>query len=119
MDYKLCEGDFRFMTVIWDNEPLGSGELVKLCRQKFDWKKSTTYTMLKKMLDKGLAQNIESVVTSLVPRERVQAYMSENFVEKTFSNSLPSFLVAFLGGKTVTEKEAEEIKKLIDQHKER
>lgn len=105
------------MCVIWDNEPLASGELVKLCSEKFDWKKSTTYTMLKKMCDKGFAKNDGSTVTSLVAKDRVQAFASEHFVEQTFGGSLPNFLVSFLGGKKISEKEAEELKKLIDSHK--
>lgn len=116
-ELRLCESDFRFMSVIWDNEPLPSGELVKLCGEKFGWKKSTTYTMLKKMCEKGFAKNDGSLVTSLVERNRVQAYASEHFVEQTFGGSLPDFLVSFLGGKKISEKEAEELKRLIDSHK--
>lgn len=115
---KLCESDYRFMTVIWDNEPVASGQLVELCRQQLGWKKATTYTTLKKLSDKGFAQNVDTIVTSLVPRKDVQAYASEHFVEHTFRGSLPQFLVSFLGGKTISEEEAEELKRLIDQHRE-
>lgn len=115
---KLCESDYRFMTVIWDNEPVASGQLVELCRQQLGWKKATTYTTLKKLSDKGFAQNVDTIVTSLVPRETVQAYASEHFVEHTFRGSLPQFLVSFLGGKTISEEEAKELKRLIDQHRE-
>ena len=115
---KLCESDYRFMTVIWEHEPLASGALVELCAQKLGWKKSTTYTTLKKLCEKGFAQNENTVVTALIPREQVQAYESERFVERAFDGSLPSFLAAFLGGKTITEQEAAELKRLIDEHKE-
>ncbi|MDD6815314.1 MAG: BlaI/MecI/CopY family transcriptional regulator [Firmicutes bacterium] len=115
---KLCESDYRFMTVIWDNEPVASGQLVELCRQQLGWKKATTYTTLKKLSEKGFAQNVDTIVTSLVPREDVQAYASEHFVEHTFRGSLPQFLVSFLGGKTISEEEAKELKRLIDQHRE-
>ena len=115
---KLCESDYRFMTVIWDNEPVASGHLVELCRQQLGWKKATTYTTLKKLSEKGFAQNVDTIVTSLVPREDVQAYASEHFVEHTFRGSLPQFLVSFLGEKTISEEEAEELKRLIDQHRE-
>ena len=115
---KLCESDYRFMTVIWDNEPVDSGQLVELCRQQLGWKKATTYTTLKKLSEKGFAQNVDTIVTSLVPREDVQAYASEHFVEHTFRGSLPQFLVSFLGEKTISEEEAEELKRLIDQHRE-
>lgn len=119
MDYKrLCESDFRFMSVIWDNEPVNSTRLVGLCEQELGWKKSTTYTMLKKMCEKGLAQNSNTMVSSLVPRSAVQAAESETFVEQTFGGSLPGFLVAFLGGKTISHDEADRLKALIDQHKE-
>ena len=115
---KLCESDYRFMTVIWDNEPVASGQLVELCRQQLGWKKATTYTTLKKLSEKGFAQNVDTIVTSLVPREDVQAYASEHFVDQTFSGSLPGFLAAFLGGKTLTQQEAQELKALIDNHRE-
>ena len=115
---KLCESDYRFMTVIWDNEPVASGQLVELCRQQLGWKKATTYTTLKKLSEKGFAQNVDTIVTSLVPREDVQAYASEHFVEHTFRGSLPQFLVSFLGEKTISEEEAAELKRLIDQHRE-
>lgn len=115
---KLCESDYRFMTVIWENEPLASGRLVELCAQKLGWKKSTTYTTLKKLCEKGFAQNENTVVSALIPRGQVRAYESERFVERTFDGSLPSFLASFLGGKTISEQEAAELKRLIDEHKE-
>ena len=115
---KLCESDYRFMTVIWDHEPVQSGKLVELCSQQLGWKKPTTYTTLKKLCQRGLAKNENTVVTALVPREQVQAYASEHFVEHTFSGSLPRFLAAFLGNKTLSDREAEELKRLIDAHRE-
>ncbi len=114
---KLCESDYRFMAVIWDHEPLPSGRLVELCAERLGWKKATTYTTLKKLCDKGFAQNEKTVVSALVPRERVQTYASEHFVDHTFDGSLPGFLTAFLGGKTISEQEAAELKRLIDEHK--
>ena len=111
---KLCESDYRFMSVIWDNEPVHSGRLV----DQLGWKKPTTYTTLRKLCEKGFAQNENTIVTSLIPREQVQAYASEHFVDHTFRGSLPGFLAAFLGGKTISEEEAAELKQLIDAHKE-
>lgn len=119
MDLRLCESDHRFMTVIWDNEPIASGELVKLCAKEFEWKKSTTYTMLKKMTNKGFAQNDNSTVTSLIPREKAEKYASEHFVQHTFKGSLPNFLTAFFDGKNISEREAEELKALIDGYKKK
>ena len=115
---KLCESDYRFMTVIWDHEPVPSGKLVELCAEKLGWKKPTTYTTLKKLCDKGFAKNEETIVSSIVPREQIQAYASDHFVEHTFRGSLPGFLAAFLGGKTISDAEAEELKRLIDAHRE-
>lgn len=117
-DLKLCESDFRFMNIIWDNEPISSKNLVEQCSEKLGWKKSTTYTVLKKMCEKGFAENVNSTVSSLVPKNKVQAYASEHFVEHTFKGSLPGFLASFLGGKVISEKEAAELKRLIDSHKE-
>ena len=119
MEYRrLCESDYRFMSVIWDHQPLSSARLVELCGEELGWKKSTTYTMLKKLCEKGLARNEDTVVTALVSREQVQAYESERFVEQTFAGSLPGFLVSFLGGRKISKEEAEQLKRLIDQHKE-
>ena len=115
---KLCESDFRFMTVIWEHEPLHSGELVELCQQVLGWKKSTTYTVLKKLCERGFAKNEDTVVSALIPREQVQAYESEHFVERAFDGSLPGFLAAFLGVKTISRQEAEQLKRLIDEHEE-
>ena len=117
-ELKLCESDFRFMSILWEHEPLSSGELVTLCTAELGWKKSTTYTVLKKLCQRGFAQNEGSVVIALVPRDRVQAYESERLVERTFGGSLPVFLASFLGGKTISDEEAAELKRLIDQHKE-
>ena len=117
MAYKrLSESDYRFMCIIWDSEPLSSTELVKLCADRFGWKKSTTYTMLKRLIEKGLVKNEDSVVTALVSREWVRASESDLFVEQTFDGSLPGFIVAFLGGKKLSPEEAEELKRLIDSH---
>lgn len=98
------------------NAPVNSGELVKLCAKELGWKKSTTYTAIKKLCEKGFIQSENAVITVLVQKEEVQAEESEYFVERTFSGSLPQFIAAFLGGKTISEKEAEKLKKLIDEH---
>lgn len=116
--WKLCESEYRFMNVIWENEPLTSGELVTLCEKTLGWKKSTTYTVLKKLCQRGVAQNRDTVVASRVARDDVRSYESERLVERAFDGSLPGFLAAFLGGKTISEQEAAELKRLIDAHKE-
>ncbi|MDD3073293.1 MAG: BlaI/MecI/CopY family transcriptional regulator, partial [Eubacteriales bacterium] len=102
----------------WENEPVESGQLVKLCADKLGWKKSTTYTVLRKMQEKGLLKNENTIVSTIVPKEKVQAYESEYFIERAFEGSLPQFLSSFLGGKTISAQQADEIKRLIDAHKE-
>lgn len=113
---KLCDSDYRFMLIVWEYALVNSGELVQLCNEKLGWKKSTTYTQIRKMCDKGYIENTQAVVKVLIPKERVQADESVYFVERTFEGSLPAFLTAFLGGKTISQKEAEKIKKMIDDH---
>lgn len=115
---KLCESDYRFMLVVWENEPVASGRLVALCSEHLGWKKPTTYTVLRKLCERGFLKNENSVVSALVPKQRVQAFESERFVERAFEGSLPQFLVSFLGGKTISRQEAEELKRLIDAHRE-
>ena len=115
---KLGVIESRFADLIWAHAPLTSGELVKLCQEELTWKKSTTYTVLKKLGERGLVQNEESVVTALASRETVTAEAAEAFVDKTFNGSLPGFLAAFMGGRKLTEREAEDLKRLIDQYQE-
>ena len=116
--YRLAEGEYRFACVVWDHEPVHSGTLVELCREELGWKKSTVYTVLKKLTDRGVLRNEGAVVTSLVSRQQVQRYESEQFIDRTFGGSLPSFLAAFMGGRTLSDGEAEELKTLIDQYRE-
>ena len=116
--YHLTDSEYRFLQVVWEAEPVGSGQLVELCREKLGWKKSTTYTVLKKLCEKGVLRNGSSTVCSAVPREAVDHRTAEDFVDKTFGGSLPGFLTAFMGGRRLTEREAEDLKRLIDQYKE-
>lgn len=119
MDVKrLSHGEARFLDIIWDNEPIPSGKLVELCREKLGWKKSTTYTRLRLLVQKGYVRNENATVTTLVSRREVQAAESAYVVEQTFAGSLPGFLVSFLGDRTISDQEAEELKRLIDEHKE-
>lgn len=119
MDYKrLYDGEARFLEIIWTHEPVRSGVLAQLSREQLGWKPSTTYTVLRRLAEKGYVVNEHAVVRSLVSREDMQAAESEYLVERSFSGSLPSFLVAFLGGKTISKNEAEELKRLIDEHQE-
>jgi predicted transcriptional regulator len=116
--YQLCDSEYRFMQVVWDAAPVSSGRLVELCGEQLGWKKSTTYTVLKKLCGKGLLQNENAVVTVLAPREAVAAAEAGAFVNRTFGGSLPGFVAAFLGSRTLSEREAAELKRLIDAHRE-
>ena len=115
---KLAEGEYRFACIVWDNEPLPSGRLAELCREELGWKKSTTYTVLKKLVDRGILRNDNAVVTAAVPKEDVLREESRAVVERTFAGSLPSFLAHFMGGRTLSDAEADELKSLIDQYRE-
>ena len=116
-DLLLCESEFKMMDVIWDSAPIESGKLVKLCEEKLSWKKSTTYTILRKLCEKELVQNNNSIVTVLVPREQVQEFESEHLVKKSFGGSLPAFVSAFLGGNgRISKEEAEKLIELIGSH---
>lgn len=119
MDYaKLCDSDYRFMCVVWDHAPLGSGELVKLCQEELGWKKSTTYTIVRKMCEKGYIANENATITVLIPKEQAQREESQYFIDRTFDGSLPSFVASFLGGKKISGEDAKKLKKMIDEHKE-
>ena len=114
---ELGEIQETFANLVWKYAPVGSGELVKLCEKELNWKKPTTYTVLRKLCEKGLLQNENGVVTSRVSREAFYASQSRQFVEDTFHGSLPAFLAAFISGKTLTAGEAEQIQRMIDDFK--
>jgi predicted transcriptional regulator len=104
------------MCVVWEHAPVNSGDLVKLCNETLGWKKSTTYTTIKKLSEKGYIKNEDAIVSVIIEKERVQADESNYFVDRTFEGSLPGFLTAFLGGKKLSSEEADEIRKLIDEY---
>jgi predicted transcriptional regulator len=119
MDEKnLGTVESRFADLIWLHEPIRSGELVKLCERELSWKKPTTYTVLRRLCQRGLFQNTDGLVTSLVSREEFYAMQSERFVEETFSGSLPSFLAAFTRRRNLSLAEIAEIRSLIDSFQE-
>ena len=115
-DLKLCDSEYRFMLLVWEAAPVRSGELVRLANERLGWKKSTTYTVIRKLSDRGFLKNEDSVVIALVSKDECQAVETDYFVERTFGGSLPKFLAAFLGNRTISEEEAEEIRQLIDAH---
>ena len=114
MEMKLGVVETQFAELIWTREPIASGELVKLCEKELNWKKSTTYTVLKKLCERGIFQNNDGVVTSLLTKDEFNAVQSEQFVEDTFEGSLPAFLAAFTSRKALSKDEVEEIRRLID-----
>ena len=116
--HRLCESDYRFLSLIWDHEPVNSTELVRLAAEELGWKKSTVYTMVKKLAEKDLVANENATVRSRVPREEIQMQESRSFVDQTFSGSLPGFLVSFYGGRGISSEEAKELQKLIDELKQ-
>lgn len=117
-DIKLAETESRFVELVWRKEPVSSGELVLLCEKELNWKKSTTYTVLRRLCQKGILKNEEAVVTSVIKKEEYMARCSEQIVEDTFEGSLPQFVAAFMSRKKLSRKQIDEIQKLIDTYKE-
>ena len=113
-ELRLGVVESQFAEIIWSNEPLPSGELAKLCEQKLGWKKSTTYTVLKRLCERGIFQNEKGMVSARMTKEEYDAAQSEKFVEENFGGSLPAFLAAFTTRKKLNKSEVDEIKKMID-----
>ena len=116
-DLRLGPVESRFAELIWDGEPISSTELVHLAERELEWKKSTTYTVLKRLCEKGIFQNEGGVVTSRLSREEYAARQSEQFVEETFSGSLPAFLAAFTRRKKLSEEEIDQLQQLIERNR--
>ena len=116
-DLRLGPVESRFAELIWDGEPISSTELVHLAERELEWKKSTTYTVLKRLCEKGIFQNDGGVVTSRLSREEYAARQSEQFVGETFSGSLPAFLTAFTRRKKLTEEEIDQLQRLIERNR--
>lgn len=118
IDYQLGTIESRFADIIWQNEPITSTELCKCSEEQFKWKKSTTYTVLKRLCNKGIFKNDKGIVTSLISREDFYAMQSERFVEETFAGSLPAFFAAFTSRKNLTAEEVEQLRRMVDEYKE-
>ena len=117
IEYKLGEIEMKFATIIWENEPLASGELAKLCERELNWKKSTTYTILHRVCERGLFRNDNGTVTSVVSKMDFLSKQSEQFVEDTFAGSLPGFLAAFTSRRKLSDREIEELQRIIDENR--
>lgn len=114
---KVFESEYRFCLILWEHEPVRSGELVKLCKEQLGWKPTTTYTVIKRLSERGVLKNENSVVTSLVSKDAVQAAEIDELVEKTFEGSLPAFIAAFTRHQKISKKEIDEVQKMIDRYR--
>ncbi len=114
---KVFESEYRFCLILWEHEPVTGRELVRLCREQLGWKQSTTYTVIKRLSERGVLKNEQSVVTSLVTKEQVQAAEIDELVEKTFEGSLPAFVAAFTKHRKMTTAEIDAVQAMIDQYR--
>lgn len=112
---KVFESEYRFCLILWANEPIKSSELVKLCKEQLDWKPTTTYTVIKRLSERGVLKNENTLVTSLVSKDEIQAAEIDEMVEKTFEGSLPAFIAAFTKHSKLSEKEIDEVQGMIDR----
>ncbi|MBE5887394.1 MAG: BlaI/MecI/CopY family transcriptional regulator [Lachnospiraceae bacterium] len=117
-DIQLGIVESRFADLIWTNEPVSSSNLVKICEKELEWKKSTTFTVLRRLCQKGIFQNVDGTVTSLISKEEFYSMQSERFVEETFQGSLPAFLAAFTARKNLTPEEVATLRRMVDEYEE-
>ena len=115
---KIFESEYRFCLILWEHEPVNSTHLVELCKQQLGWSKATTYTVIRRLGERGVLKNEQTVVTSLVSKEQVQDAELDALVEKTFEGSLPAFIAAFSRSKKLTSREVAQLKEMIDTYKE-
>lgn len=114
---KVFESEYRFCLILWEHEPIGSGELVNLCKEQLDWKPTTTYTVIKRLSERGILKNENTIVSSLVSKGEVQAAEIDELVEKKFEGSLPAFITAFTKHQRISDKEIDEVQKMIDRYR--
>lgn len=112
---KIHESEYRFCLILWKNEPVTAAELVKLCQEQLGWKRTTTYTVIKRLGERGVLKNENGTVTSLISKDEAQAYEIDELVEKKFEGSLPAFLAAFTKRKKMSEDEIDEVQRMIDR----
>lgn len=115
---KIHESEYRFCLILWEHEPVTAVELVKLCQEQLGWKRTTTYTVIKRLGERGVLKNENGKITSLVSKDEAQANEIDELLEKKFEGSLPSFIAAFMNGKRISDEEADELKALIDSYRE-
>ena len=112
---KVFESEYRFCLILWENEPVKSSKLVELCKEQLGWKPTTTYTVIKRLSERGVLKNENTVVTSLVSKDQVQAAELNEMVEKTFEGSLPAFIAAFTKHQKISEAEIDAVQEMIDR----
>lgn len=117
-ELQLGAVESRFADIIWKNEPISSSEIVRICEKELEWKKSTTFTVLRRLCQKGIFQNNNGCVTSLISREEFYSLQSEKFVEETFQGSLPAFLAAFTARKNLTPEEVALLRRMVEEYEE-
>lgn len=115
---KVFESEYRLCLILWEHEPIKSSELVQLCREQLGWKPTTTYTVIKRLSERGVLKNENTIVTSLVSKDQVQAAEIDELVEKTFEGSLPAFVAAFTKHRKLSSKEVDEVQAMIDRFRE-
>lgn len=115
---KIFESEYRFCLILWEHEPVSSGKLVQLCRDGLGWSKATTYTVIRRLSERGVLKNENTIVTSLISKEETQRSRLEEMVEETFEGSMPAFIAAFSKSKKLTKREAQQLKALIDSFEE-
>jgi len=112
---KVYEGEYRFLNILWENEPIVSPKLVQLCNERLGWKKSTTYTVIKKLIDKGIVKNENTIVSALVTKEEVDRQDSEDLLQRTSKGNIPAFFAAFLKDRKLSKEDVEHIRDIIDR----
>lgn len=115
MTPKIFESEYRFCLILWDHEPIRSTDLAKLCKEKLDWSKTTTYTVIKRLSERGVIKNENAIVTSIVSKEQAQQSELEELMDKKFEGSLPAFIAAFGKRQALSDAEIEEIRKIIER----
>ena len=115
---KIFESEYRFCLILWENEPVSSGKLVELCKENLGWSKATTYTVIRRLSERGVLKNENTIVSSLISKEEAQKSRLEEMVEETFEGSMPAFIAAFSKSKKLTRQEVDQLKALIDSFEE-
>jgi len=115
---KIFESEYRFCLILWENEPINSTKLAQLCKEQLGWSKATTYTVIRRLAERGIIKNENATVSAIVSKEQAQASRLEEMVQETFEGSIPAFIAAFSRTKKLTKQEVDQLKTLIDDYKE-